>query len=143
LPGENEPLIQIVYRRKPREIVFLRKKPADPKTEYQLRCREAFKRVAGLSKKLTIEEVSALTGYRIYDRDKNLLITPEGEILPKTAALVKHFLTGTGFGRTYKPRKWELALAGYFVSIRELERVAESLSRLARIMQSHAPRARS
>ena len=131
----DEEMLQIVIRKRPRLTIYFRKKPENPRTPYQVQVREMFRRVAEMAKRLSLDDVAKLTGYEIYDREKNLLITPEGEILPKTAALVKHFLSGKAVGRSVKPRKWELVLAKYtgvYRSIVLLRELSESLSYLTR-----------
>ena len=88
---EDDKPIQLVFRQKPRPITFLRAKPRtayDP-TVNQIRARLRF---AELARKARGRKFT-------------------GE-LPPAAEMVKQ-MKGERFGRTERPRKWEVILAEY------------------------------
>lgn len=132
--------LQIVYRRKPRPKAYLRAKP-EPSSPYQRTAKHIMKWLAELSGELSLEEVAMITGCQIYDRDRNLLLCG-GEPMPKTAALVKHYMRGLRIGRTRKPRKWEQIIQDYIKRYESLRLLSSLVAVQARREQPPAPTAR-
>ena len=136
---------QLVFRKKPYYKPYIRKKP-EPKSPRQRIAQQMMKKIAEMSKNMTLEEVARLVGGEIYDREKNLLLV-DGQIIPKTAALVKYYMKGTYIGRARKPKKWEILMTEYILrhykSITLLEKIlSEALSVPTHTKQSLSQEAR-
>lgn len=101
-------MFQLVFRRRPRPHPYIRLKPVS-RSPRQAVVREYMRMVARLSSRLSLDEVAALVGGEVYDRRQGL-VAVNGEVLPKTAWLVRYFMKGLSVGRTARPRKWETVL---------------------------------
>lgn len=132
--------LQIVFRRKPRPKAYLRAKP-EPDSPYQRTAKHIMKWLAELSGELSLEEVAGITGCQVYDEERNLLLC-DGEVMPKTAALVKHYMGGLRIGRARKPRKWEQIIQEYIRRYESLRLLSSLVTARARRGQSPAPTAR-
>ena len=133
-------MLQLVYRRRPRPKPYLRLKP-EPSSPYQNTAKQIMRWIAELSGELSLDEVALVTGCTVYDRDRNLLLC-NGRVLPKTAALVKHYMEGLRIGRTGKTRKWERVVEEYLTRYESLRLLSQALSGRARTGLSPSPRAR-
>jgi len=118
-------MYQLVFRKKPRYRPYIRLKP-ESRSPNQLIARELMRIATTLSSKMGLEEIAYLVGGKVYDRERNL-IEVDGEVLPKTAALVRYLMKNRYIGRTRKPRKWEIHLSQY-ISLSLFERILSEVS---------------
>ncbi|MGC8569497.1 MAG: hypothetical protein ACP5LW_05785 [Nitrososphaeria archaeon] len=80
--------VQIVHRKRPRDLIYIRAAPEDPATPNQIRARKVFAEIAKEAK------------------GKKMVY------LPPAAELVQNKMAGMKFGRTLKVDKWMIILAG-------------------------------
>jgi len=120
----TDPKVQLVYRRRPREVVFPRSPPTTivRPTRAQAECRLKFGELARASKHFTIEEVARMVGGEVVEvNGRKAVRLPNGRILQKHQAFVKAMLSGwrSEHSSGVKMPKWleELSRA-YFPAVR-------------------------
>ncbi len=80
--------VQIVYRKKPRDIIYMRAAPSNDPTPYQREARRIFSEIARQAKGMKMKD------------------------FPPAAELVKERMSGMRIGSTPKIQKWMIVLAG-------------------------------
>jgi hypothetical protein len=114
--------VQIVFRKKPRELIYYRKPPITyvRPTQAQAELRYLFAIAVKESKNYSVEEVAKLVNGEVIERDgKKFIKMPDGRILMKHMAYVAYKLRGyrSEKKRVYELPEWLKEIAKYYISI--------------------------
>jgi hypothetical protein len=126
--------IQIVYRRRPRETIYIRKVPVTVyrPTPAQAELRLLFRQAIQESKLLAVEQVAKLVGGEVVEiNGKKAIRMPDGRILMKHMAYVAYVIKNyrSSKSRIYRVPAWlEEIRRRYFLSI-PTEKALEVLSK--------------
>jgi hypothetical protein len=105
-----ERMIEAVMRRRPKLVIYVRRRPVTREipTKAQAELRVLFAHAVRIAKLLTVEKVAELVGGEVVQvGDKKYVKMPDGRILMKHMALVKHLLKGySSPDRRYRMPLW-------------------------------------
>lgn len=99
--------IQLVMRLRPRPLLYARNKPITTTipTPAQAECRLRFGEISRMSRHYSAEEVARMVGGEVVEiNGRKYIRMPDGRILMKHHALIKHMLSGWRSEKTRIPR---------------------------------------